>query len=59
MYDVDCIAQDGKIKEFCIREREFQNRFIFSILLVINYQKFKYKEINQKIYIKIKVYWNL
>ena len=29
MYDVDCIAQDGKIKEFCIREREFQNRFIF------------------------------
>ena len=38
MYDVDCIAQDGKIKEFCIREREFQIG-LSSILLVIELSK--------------------
>ena len=28
MFDVDCIAQDGKIKEFAIRKREIKNRFM-------------------------------
>ena len=29
MFDVDCIAQDGKIKEFSIRKREIKNRFMY------------------------------
>ena len=29
MYDVDCIAENGKINEFCIRLREIKNRFMF------------------------------
>jgi glutathione synthase/RimK-type ligase-like ATP-grasp enzyme len=29
IYDIDCIAENGKIKEFCIRLREIKNRFMF------------------------------
>ncbi len=29
IYDVDCIAEKGRIKEFCIRLREIRNRFMF------------------------------
>ena len=29
IYDVDCIAVNGKIKDFCIRLREIRNRFMF------------------------------
>ncbi len=29
IYDVDCIAVNGKIREFCIRLREIKNRFMF------------------------------
>ena len=29
IYDVDCIALNGKIKELCIRLREIKNRFMF------------------------------
>mgnify|MGYP006081350315 CR=1 FL=1 len=29
IYDIDCIAKNGKIEEFCIRLREIRNRFMF------------------------------
>ncbi len=29
IYDIDCIAKNGRIKEFCIRLREIKNRFMF------------------------------
>jgi len=29
IYDIDCIAEKGKVREFCIRLREIRNRFMF------------------------------
>ncbi len=29
IYDVNCIAENGKVKEFCIMIREIRNRFMF------------------------------
>lgn len=29
IYDIDCIAENGKVKELCIRLREIRNRFMF------------------------------
>jgi len=29
IYDIDCIAKNGKVEEFCIRLREIRNRFMF------------------------------
>ena len=29
IFDIDCIAKDGKIKEFAIRKREIKNRFMY------------------------------
>ena len=29
LFDIDCIAQNGKLKEFAIRKRQIKNRFMF------------------------------
>ncbi len=54
MYDVDCIAHKGKIKEFSIRERECQNRFIFYSVGHRIIKNSKIKKLIQKFVSKLK-----